>query len=151
MKLLLALVLLAAPSFAADTTYTVTPPVSGSTCPSLAGAANPCFYVVTGPFTDTYLFSVEADGTYSFEVNGNYWHRCTVSGRAHQCYTENLVVTNAVVVDASGAVVLQLGADASGVWGGAVELPPGDYAYDISAYVTGNRPGEYDYSIGVGP
>jgi hypothetical protein len=139
MMLLLALLL------AAD--YTVTPPVSGSACPALAGAANSCFYVVLGPFTDTYLFEVPADATYTFSVSGNYWHRCTVSGRAHQCYTESLAVTGAVVVDAAGAVVLALVADASGVWSGAVELPPGDYAYVISATVSGNRPGEYDYSI----
>jgi hypothetical protein len=148
MKLLIALVLAAAPSFAADTTYTTTPPASGSTCPKVNDTVtSPCFYVVLGDFTDTYQFSVEADATYTFSVSGNYWHRCTVSGRAHQCYTESLTVTNAVVVDAAGAVVLQLAADASGVWSGAAELPPGDYAYVISASVGGNRPGEYDFSI----
>jgi hypothetical protein len=151
MKLLIALVLAAAPSFAADTTYTVTPPASGSTCPRIAGATNPCFYVVLGDFADTYLFSVEADATYTFSVSGNYWHRCTVSGRAHQCYTESLAVTGAVVVDAAGETVLQLAADASGVWSGAADLPPGDYAYVISATVAGNRPGEYDYGIAVAP
>jgi hypothetical protein len=117
-RLLIALVLVAAPSFAAGTTYTVEPPVSGSACPKVNDSVtNPCFYVVLGPFTDSYQFSVPADATYTFTVSGNYWHRCTVSGRAHQCYTESLTVTNAVVVDAAGDVVLALVADAGGVWG----------------------------------
>jgi hypothetical protein len=162
MKALLIGLLLAPPAFAtiADSTYTVTPPVSHGACPSLQTTLviDPCAYTVPGDFTDTYLFSVPVDAVYSFTANGNHWHRCVLSGRVHPCYTESLTITSAVVVDpATGSVVLELtstgSVTASGsvqdFWGGTVELPPGEYALLISASVTGNRPGTYGYSIAL--
>jgi hypothetical protein len=139
MKLLIALVLAAAPSFAADTTYTTTPPASGSTCPKVNDTVtSPCFYVVLGDFTDTYQFSVEADATYTRLLERDQ-RPCSTSAhllqghvsygpRAHGVATRAglLTVTNAVAVPCRLArYVLQLAAVASGVGDPArAELSP---------------------------
>lgn len=132
------------------TTYVVTPPVSATNCPAIQpGLANHCYYLALGEFTDTYQFP--AEGVYAFEVTGNHWHQCVRSGRAHPCYTESMTIVDAMVIDSTGLVVLQLDNVAPDDWTGAVQLPPGDYMLVISGSVAGNRAGVYGYSIQVIP
>jgi len=160
MKMLIAMMLVAVSASAniVDSTYTVVPPVTGSQCPAIQPDLPPgynCYYVALGGFTDTYQFNVPIDAFYSFAVNGNHWRRYVSSGRAHVTYAEDMTITNAVVVDAAGNMVLQLeftgyvvvGSSTQDDWAGLVQLPPGDYSFLITGFVTGNRPGVYGYDI----
>src|SRR6266850_831999 len=126
-------------------TYSITPPVSGTQCPG--DMAYPCYYVVTGDFTDTYQFT--AEGAYSFEVTGNHWRKCTVSGH-RICYVEDMTITWAAVVDAAGFAVELVDTDVD-KWTLTVNLPPGNYTLVINGSVAGNRPGVYGYRIEAGP
>jgi hypothetical protein len=112
MKRLIALMFVALPAFAniVDSTYVVTPPVTGTQCPAIQpGLTYPCAYVAIGGYTDTYQFIVVDDTLpYSFKVTSSRWRRCVLSGRAHPCYTESNTIINAIVLDAAGNGVLQL-------------------------------------------
>lgn len=151
MKYLMALILIASPAFAniVDSTYTVTPPVAGAQCPAIQAGMDPafnCYYTAIGEFTDTYQFEVPTDATYSFEVTGTHWRRCTTSGH-RTCYVESMTINWAAVVDSTGATVLELTNVAVDDWAGTVQLPPGSYSLLINGTVGGNRPGVYGYDI----
>lgn len=136
-----------------------------------------CYYVVGGDFTDTLNFTiadpgVDASGnalpvpTNGYEVVGNSYHFVGLSGRAHPSYTWDTTITNVVIVDAAGNIVAQAvnapfwsrpqcsptyrnfcSPHQTDDWFVGVQLAPGAYRLVIMATSSGNRPGNYTYTL----
>jgi hypothetical protein len=172
---LLALLFFVNQAFAAapmDWTYNVTPPIDRSQCPTPSGVMQPwdtninCAYASIGAFTDTYNFTANG-GVYSFRVEGSSSRVFVRSGRGQSQHTRSMDVSNVVVLDATGAVALQLVnvpfwsqrscADSppfrncapheSDRWTGSLDLPPGQYSLVLSGVVGSNRSASYHISI----
>lgn len=156
--------------------YQVTIPATGTNCVAPAFAASLpdpsyfCAYTETGEFTDKLDFAVSNPATpITFESIGLSRHFIGLSGRAHPNYTWSTTLTNVVVVDASGNVVVQLvntpiqvlrpcrttppndtgpcSPHLTDDWKAVANLPVGSYSLVIMGTVTGNRPGNYQYSL----
>lgn len=172
----------AAPAYAAPTNweYQVTIPAQATNCvaPSFAASliaqgGDPsffCFYTETGEFTDKLDFSVSnPTAPITLESIGLSRHIVGQSGRAHPSYTWSTTLTNVVVVDAAGNIVVQLvdtpfqalracratndagpcSPHLTDDWKAITTLPVGNYSVVVMGTVGGNRVGSYQYSLTV--